>query len=79
MSYKIIMEYGTEYTADTIEETKELIRELTEAEWYSEEEFAVTVRNDDGEELLLTSWEELDNIDSIKNPIKKTSSHSRSR
>lgn len=75
MSYKIIMEYGTEYTTETLRETAELIKELTEAEWYSGEEFAVTVRNDDGEELLLTSWEELDNIDSIKNPIKKTSHH----
>ena len=77
MSYKIITEVGTEYTTETTEETKGLIRELTEAEWYSGEEFEVIVRNDDGEELLLTSWEELDNIDSIK-PIKKTS-HSRSR
>lgn len=79
MSYRVIMEYGTEYKTDTVEETKGLIRELTEAEWYSGEEFAVIVRNEEGEELLLTSWEELDNIDSIKNPIKKTSSHSRSR
>lgn len=77
MSYKVTTEYGTEYTTDTVEETKGLIRELTEAEWYSGEEFAVTVRNDDGEELLLTSWEELDNIDSIKNPIK--TSHHRGR
>lgn len=75
MSYKVITEYGTEYTTETTEETKGLIRELTEAEWYSGEEFAVTVRNEEGEELLLTSWEELDNIDSIKNPIKKTSHH----
>lgn len=78
MSYRVIMEYGTEYTTETTEETKGLIKELTEAEWYAGEEFEVIVRTDDGEELLLTSWEELDNIDSIKNPIKKTS-HSRSR
>lgn len=77
MSYKVITEVGTEYTTDNIQETKGLIRELTEAEWYSGEEFYVTIRNEEGEEVEVSSWDELDNIDSIKNPIK--TSHHRGR
>lgn len=77
MSYKVITEVGTEYTTDTVEETKGLIRELTEAEWYAGEEFAVIVRNDDGEELLLTSWEELDNLHAVEENPRPTKKRSR--
>lgn len=79
MSYKIIMEYGTEYTADTIEETKELIRELTEAEWRAGEEFEVIVRNDDGEEVSIFSCDQLDNLHAVEEEPKPTKKTSRSR
>lgn len=74
MSYKVITEYGTEYTTETTEETKELIKELTEAEWRAGEDFEVIIRNDDGEEVSIFSWDQLDNLYAVEEnprPTKK--------
>lgn len=73
MSYKVITEVGTEYTADTIEETKELIRELTEAEWRAGEDIEVIVRNDDGEEVSIFALDQLDNVYAVLEIPKPTS------
>ena len=79
MSYRVIMEYGTEYTTDTVEETKELIRELTEEEWSAGEEFEVIVRNDDGEEVSIFGWDQLDNLHAVEENPRPTKKTSRSR
>lgn len=79
MSYRVIMEYGTEYKTETIEETKELIRELAEAEWSAGEEIEVIVRNDDDEEVSIFALDQLDNVYAVLEEPKPTKKTSRGR